>query len=92
MISIAPQVVGIESVREVVLRNSIVADEVAVLPGMEELSNLLYIAKYQEEKQYDVVILDTAPTGETLRLLSFPEMPMRCFPEAMAPEVTMTMW
>ncbi len=54
--------------------NSIVADEVAVLPGMEELSNLLYIAKYQEEKQYDVVIVDTAPTGETLRLLSFPEM------------------
>jgi arsenite-transporting ATPase len=54
--------------------DSIVADEVAVLPGMEELANLLYIARYQEEGKFDVVIVDCAPTGETLRLLSFPEM------------------
>ncbi|MES0278971.1 MAG: TRC40/GET3/ArsA family transport-energizing ATPase [Dehalococcoidales bacterium] len=52
----------------------IVADEVAVLPGMEELANLLYISRYQEEGNHDVVIIDCAPTGETMRLLSFPEM------------------
>jgi arsenite-transporting ATPase len=52
----------------------IVADEVAVLPGMEELANLLYISRYQEEGKHDVVIVDCAPTGETMRLLSFPDM------------------
>jgi len=51
---------------------------------MEELANLLYIVRYQDEGQYDVTIVDCAPTGETLRLLSFPEMlhwwMMRMFP------------
>ena len=41
---------------------------------MEELANLLYIVHYQDEGQYDIIILDCAPTGETLRLLSFPEV------------------
>ena len=50
------------------------AEEMAVLPGMEELANLLYVIHYQEEGQYEVIIMDCAPTGETLRLLSFPEM------------------
>jgi len=54
--------------------NGIVADEVAILPGMEELANLLYIERYRREGTYDVVIVDSAPTGETLRLLSFPDM------------------
>jgi arsenite/tail-anchored protein-transporting ATPase len=54
--------------------DDIVADEVAVIPGMEELANLLYISRYQDEGKYDVVIIDCAPTGETLRLLSFPDM------------------
>jgi len=53
--------------------DEMVAEEVAILPGMEELANLLYIVRYQEEGQYDVIIVDCAPTGETLRLLSFPE-------------------
>ncbi len=48
------------------------AEEIAVLPGMEELANLLYVVHY--EGQYDVIIMDCAPTGETLRLLSFPEV------------------
>jgi len=48
------------------------AEEMAALPGMEELANLLYIIHY--EGQYDVIIMDCAPTGETLRLLSFPEV------------------
>ncbi len=51
----------------------IVADEMAVLPGMEELANLLYIVNYYYSGDYDVIIIDCAPTGETLRLLSFPE-------------------
>jgi arsenite-transporting ATPase len=54
--------------------DEIVAEEVAIFPGMEELANLLYIVRYQEEGEYDVLIVDCAPTGETLRLLSFPEM------------------
>ncbi len=54
--------------------DDVVADEVAVLPGMEELVGLLYINRYQEAGQFDLVIVDCAPTGETLRLLSFPDM------------------
>ncbi len=49
------------------------AEEIAILPGMEELANLLCIVHYQESGQYDTIIVDCAPTGETLRLLSFPE-------------------
>jgi arsenite-transporting ATPase len=54
--------------------DEIVADEIAVLPGMEELANLLYIVNHAESGQYDAIIVDCAPTGETLRLLSFPEI------------------
>jgi arsenite-transporting ATPase len=52
----------------------VVAGEMAFLPGMEELANLLYIANYAKTGQYDTLVVDSAPTGETLRLLSFPEM------------------
>jgi len=51
----------------------IIADEMAIVPGMEELANLLYIVNYYYSGEYDVIIVDCAPTGETLRLLSFPE-------------------
>ena len=54
--------------------DELVAEEVAIFPGMEELANLLQIVRYQEGGKYDVLIVDCAPTGETLRLLSFPEM------------------
>lgn len=54
--------------------DELVAEEIAIFPGMEELANLLYIVQYQEEGKYDVLIVDCAPTGQTLRLLSFPEM------------------
>ena len=54
--------------------DDLVAEEIAIFPGMEELANLLYIVQYQEEGEYDVLIVDCAPTGETLRLLSFPDM------------------
>jgi arsenite-transporting ATPase len=54
--------------------DEIVADEVAVLPGMEELANLLYIMHYSDAGEYDVAVIDCAPTADTLRLLSFPEI------------------
>lgn len=54
--------------------NDIVAEEIAVLPGMEELANLLYILEYHDKGEYDALVVDCAPTGETLRLLSFPEV------------------
>ncbi len=51
-----------------------VADELTILPGMDELANLLWINRHRESGKYDVVVVDAAPTGETLRLLSFPDM------------------
>ncbi|MCS6989880.1 MAG: TRC40/GET3/ArsA family transport-energizing ATPase [Chloroherpetonaceae bacterium] len=51
----------------------IMADEMTVLPGMEELFSLMRVKRYKEGGKYDALILDTAPTGETLRLLSLPE-------------------
>lgn len=50
------------------------AEEFAVFPGMEMVVALLYILDFDEKDTYDVAIIDTAPTGETLRLLSFPDM------------------
>ena len=52
----------------------ITTEELTVFPGMEDLLSLLRILKYYKEKTYDVIIIDCAPTGETLALLSFPEM------------------
>ena len=54
--------------------DEVVADEVAVLPGMEEMVGLLNITHHYDSGQFDTIIVDCAPTGETLRLLSFPEM------------------
>jgi arsenite-transporting ATPase len=46
----------------------------AVLPGMEELAGLVHLIKYYEDSEFDAIIVDCAPTGETLRLLSFPDV------------------
>lgn len=54
--------------------DEVIAEEMTIFPGMEELSSLLLISRYQKENNYDVCIVDCAPTGETLRLLSFPEV------------------
>ena len=51
---------------------TLVAEEIAVFPGMEEICALLYINQYVREKTYDVIILDCAPTGESLRFVSIP--------------------
>ena len=52
--------------------DEVLAEELAILPGMEEVSLLLYINKYAQEKKYDVILLDCAPTGESLRFISIP--------------------
>ncbi len=49
------------------------AKEMTVWPGMELMSALFYIEEFMKSGQYDVVVMDTAPTAETLRLLSFPD-------------------
>ncbi len=54
--------------------DGLVAEETSVLPGMEELASLMQIAYLAESNEYDVVVVDMAPTGSTLQLLSFPEM------------------
>jgi arsenite-transporting ATPase len=52
----------------------IAADELTVPPGMDELFSLLQIKRHHEEGEYEAIIVDCAPTGETLRLLSFPDV------------------
>jgi arsenite/tail-anchored protein-transporting ATPase len=54
--------------------DSISAEELTVPPGMDELFSLLQIKEHHEAGAYDVIIVDCAPTGETLRLLSFPDV------------------
>lgn len=51
----------------------IAADEAVLFPGLEELFSLLRIMDACEEKKYDVILVDCAPTGETLALLRYPE-------------------
>jgi arsenite/tail-anchored protein-transporting ATPase len=52
--------------------DEVLAEELAVLPGMEEISLLLYINRYAQAKKYDAILLDCAPTGESLRFISIP--------------------
>jgi arsenite-transporting ATPase len=48
------------------------ADEMAIFPGMEELSALMYVNQYRRSSEFDVVVLDCAPTAESLRFVSLP--------------------
>ena len=52
----------------------IAAEELTVPPGLDELFSLLQIKRHYEEERFECVIVDCAPTGETLRLLSFPDV------------------
>jgi arsenite-transporting ATPase len=56
---------GVEEIR---------AEELTVPPGMDELFSLLQIKRHYEGGRFDAVIVDCAPTGETLRLLGFPDI------------------
>jgi len=51
----------------------VLAEELAVLPGMEEVAALLYVNRYAREDTYDVIILDCAPTAESIRFISLPK-------------------
>ena len=44
----------------------------AIFPGMEELSAMMYVNQYRRDNAFDVVILDCAPTAESLRFISMP--------------------
>lgn len=48
-------------------------EELLVFPGMEELFSMFKILDVYEENKYEVLIVDCAPTGETLSLLKYPE-------------------
>jgi arsenite-transporting ATPase len=50
------------------------AEELTVPPGMDELFSLLRLQAHYESTRWDAIIVDCAPTGETLRLLSFPDV------------------
>src|SRR5919205_871990 len=54
--------------------DQISAEELTVPPGMDELFSLLQIKHHHEADDFDCVVVDCAPTGETLRLLSFPDV------------------
>lgn len=53
---------------------SLLAEEASVLPGMEELASLMQITALADSGDYDVIVIDAAPTGSTLQLLSMPEI------------------
>jgi len=54
--------------------DKVLAEEMSALPGMEEASAFLWIEKYYTEKSFDLIIIDSAPTGETLTLLTLPQV------------------
>lgn len=70
-----------ESVRQLMLAvfkfqgvKNVVAEELSALPGMEEASAFLWLEEYYRRKEYELIIIDSAPTGETLSLLSLPQV------------------
>ncbi len=54
--------------------DGVTAKEMAVFPGMELMSALFYVEEFHKNDAYDVVVMDTAPTADTLRLLAFPDI------------------
>ena len=53
--------------------NSVMAEELALIPGMDEIVSLLNIYRNARDGDFEVVVIDAAPTGETVRLLSMPD-------------------
>ncbi|MHC4642698.1 MAG: ArsA family ATPase [Planctomycetota bacterium] len=54
--------------------DDILAEEMAILPGLDELFGLFHIHKAHQSRAYDCLIVDCAPTGQTLQFLSMPEV------------------
>jgi arsenite-transporting ATPase len=53
--------------------DEVVAEEVANPPGMDEIASLMWIKHYAQRAEHDLLVVDCAPTGETLQLLTFPD-------------------
>lgn len=53
--------------------SGIEVEELLVFPGLEELFSMFKILEVYESGKYDTIIVDCAPTGETLALLKYPE-------------------
>ena len=54
--------------------DEIQAEELSIIPGLDELFSLADVKSHHDDSPYDVLIVDCAPTGETLRLLSLPDI------------------
>ncbi|MCA1726961.1 MAG: ArsA family ATPase [Actinobacteria bacterium] len=54
--------------------DAIEAEELSVIPGLDEIFSLTDVKRYVDSDAYDTLIIDCAPTAETLRLLSLPEV------------------
>ncbi len=52
----------------------VIADELALLPGADELATLVCVEEWAGSGDYDLVVVDCAPTGSTLRLVTLPEI------------------
>jgi arsenite/tail-anchored protein-transporting ATPase len=50
--------------------SDVVAEECAIMPGMEDVICLMYINQYLQENKYDAIIVDCPPTGESLRFIN----------------------
>ena len=54
--------------------DEVVADELALLPGADELATLVCVEEWASSGDYDLILVDCAPTGSTLRLVTLPEV------------------
>jgi arsenite-transporting ATPase len=54
--------------------DEIFAEEMSVLPGMEEVASFLWVHQHYHSGAYELIVIDAAPTGETLRFLALPEV------------------
>lgn len=64
--------VYISSVLRTTGLSGVEAQELAIFPGMEELSAMMYVNQYRKGTEFDVIVLDCAPTAESLRFISMP--------------------
>ncbi len=53
---------------------TIQAEELSVIPGLDEIFSLIDVKRHTDERRYELLVVDCAPTAETLRLLSLPEV------------------
>ena len=53
---------------------AIQAEELSVIPGLDEIFSLIDVKRHSDGERYDLLVVDCAPTAETLRLLSLPEV------------------